>query len=490
MTRVYETAESFGEEQTGLPARKRTVAVVGAGAAGLCAARHLLAAGCDVTIYEAASVVGGLWAYDNDGGTSSAYKTLHINTDKYITQFEDFPLSAEASVFPHHTEMRKYLEDYAEHFGLMSRVRFNRKVLQVSPARAEDGGTRWDVLDSEDESARFDTVVVANGHLSTPRMPDFAQDFTGDCRHSHHYRDPAEFVGRRICIVGAGNSACDIAADVCVTAARTVMAVRSGVTIVPKMIFGVPITQITTRLVRWHVPATLTRRVTRAITRIVHGNMSKWGFRAPDRATHPTSHATLISHIAYNRVAVRPGIKEVQGRRITFTDGSSEEFDTLITATGYKIHVPFVSDEVMKLGDEWAPLYKRVVPPEWPGLYFVGLIQYVGPLFKSFEIQGKWVASIESGQSLLPPRGEMHEDIDRKRQYNQEKFHGSARHALEEEAIPYQREIKQEIAEGRGRVRQAQTSSGLLPPQLADSRSIEPRQVYVALDAKEEGAVW
>lgn len=462
--------------------------MVGAGAAGLCAAKYLLAAGCDVTIYEAASVVGGLWAYDNDGGMSSAYKTLHINTDKYITQFEDFPLSAQASVFPHHTEMRKYLEDYAEHFGLISRIRFNRNVMQVSPAPTQGGGTCWDVLDSEGESARFDAVVVANGHLSTPRMPDFAKGFAGDCRHSHYYRDPAEFVGRRICVVGAGNSACDIAADVCVTAARTVMAVRSGVTIVPKMIFGVPITQITTRLVRWHMPAAVTRRAIRAMTRIVHGDMSKWGFREPDRATHPTSHATLISHIAYNRVAVKPGIKNVQAQRITFTDGTSEEFDSLIVATGYKIDVPFISDEVMKLGDEWAPLYKRVIPPEWPGLYFVGFIQYQGPLFKSFEIQSKWVAGIESGQFLLPAPEEMHEDIEGKRRYNQQKFHGSARHALEEEAIPYQQEIKKEMAQGRRRLRQVRTKNGLLPGQLAESRSVEPRQVHIARDTREGAA--
>lgn len=488
MTEVDKKAESLEHAPTMSDARSKSVAVVGAGAAGLCAAKYLLGVGCDVTVYEAASVVGGLWAYDNDGGTSSAYKTLHINTDKYITQFEDFPLSAQASVFPHHTEIRKYLEDYAVHFGLMSSVRFNRKVVNISPLVAPDGGVRWEVTDSAGELARFDSVVVANGHLSTPRMPDFAQNFTGECLHSHHYRDPADFVGRRICIVGAGNSACDIAADVCVTGKRTVMAVRSGVRIVPKMVLGVPITQITTRLVRWHAPTAVTRWVTKAITRIVHGRMSKWGFRAPDRATHPTSHATLISHIAYNRVAVKPGIKDVQGNRITFTDGTSEEFDTLIVATGYTIDVPFVSEEVVKLDDEWAPLYKRVVPADWPGLYFVGLIQYVGPLFKSFELQSKWVAAIEAGNVLLPAVHEMHEDIGRKRRYNQENFHASARHALEEEAIPYQREIKREITEGRRRARQAQSTNGALPTRLANARSVEPRGTSVGLSV-EEGAV-
>lgn len=470
------SGSSHGGSPRGGRMNSRRVAVIGAGAAGLCAAKHLVAAGLDVTLYEAGSGVGGLWVYKNDGGFSSAYKTLHINTDKYITQFEDFPLPATASVFPHHSEMRQYLEDYAAAFGLVRRTRFNTTVVQLSPRSGGDGGVRWQVCDSNGDEREFEAVVVANGHLSTPRHPDFAESFTGEYLHSHYYRDPADFAGKRICIVGAGNSACDIAADVCVTAQRTVMAVRSGVVIVPKLIAGVPLTQITTRLVALHAPPGLISRITKSLTYLIHGDMKRWGFRAPDAPTHPTSHATLISHLAYRRVEAKPGIRSVKDRRIEFADGTAEEFDTLIAATGYVVDIPFLSEEILALSDDWAPLYKRVVPVEWPGLYFVGLIQYVGPLFKAFDVQSAWIAEIESGRCLLPPPEHMRADIAAKHGHNRKAFHASPRHSLEEPAIPYQRDIRREIAEGRARARTADQADPAEQARMHDDRSISRRR--------------
>lgn len=456
-------------------AKAKTVAVVGAGPAGLCAAKYMLSAGFDVTLYEAGSGVGGLWFYNNDSGLSSAYRTLHINTDKYITQFEDFPLAQTASVFPHHTEMRKYLEDYAAKFNLIERTLFKTKVTAVEPVE-DDGGLRWQIHDDQGGVREFDVAIVANGHLSTPRHPGFGHEFTGEYLHSHYYRDPADFVGKRICIVGAGNSACDIAADVCVTAERTVMAVRSGVVINPKLVLGVPLTQIATRLARWHVPDSLIGKVMKLITRVVHGDMKRWGFKEPDGVTHPTSHATLISHVAYRRVEVKPGIKGVNGRTVEFDDGSVEDFDTLIAATGYIVDIPIVAEEVAAVKDDWAPLYKRVVPVDWPGLYFVGLIQYVGPLFSSFEAQSKWIREIETGQYLLPSRQEMAADIAAKREHNKRAFHGSPRHSLEEPAKPYQRDLVGETARGAARVREASADDGSLPGELAANRCVEPRR--------------
>lgn len=456
-------------------ARARTVAVVGAGPAGLCAAKYMLSAGFDVTVYEAGSGVGGLWFYNNDSGFSSAYRTLHINTDKYITQFEDFPLAETASAFPHHTEMRKYLEDYAAEFNLTRHILFKTAVTQVEPVD-DDGRLRWRVQDNQGGVREFDVAIIANGHLSTPRHPDFGRQFTGEYLHSHYYRDPVDFVGKRICIVGAGNSACDIAADVCVTAQRTVMAVRSGVVINPKLVLGVPLTQIGTRLARWHVSDAVIGRVMKLITRVVHGDMKRWGFKEPDAATHPTSHATLISHIAYRRIEVKPGIKGVSGRTVEFEDGSAEDFDTLIAATGYVVDVPIVSDQVVEFKDDWAPLYKRVVPADWPGLYFVGLIQYVGPLFSSFEAQSKWIREIETGRCLLPSRQEMAADITAKREYNKRAFHGSPRHSLEEPAKPYQRDLMRETARGAARMLAASRADGSLPPELAETRCVEPRR--------------
>jgi dimethylaniline monooxygenase (N-oxide forming) len=458
-------------------APRRRTAIIGAGAAGLSAAKHLSEVGCDVIIYEKGSHVGGLWVLDNDSGLSSTYKTLHINTDKYITQFSDFPLPEVASFFPHHTEIRSYLGAFADRFSLRDRVRFNTEVTKVSPVGTNEN-VRWQVTDSHGATETYDTVVVANGHLWSPRFPQLKGEFTGQLLHSHYYRDPVDFVGKRVCIIGAGNSACDIAADICVTAARTVMAVRSGATILPKLIFGIPTTQITTKLARPWIPIAFTRWVNKLITKVVHGKLSQVGSADPNHITHPTSNATLISHIAYRRVSVKPGIEKVEGKTIVFTDGSSEDFDVLIPATGYRIALPMIDPNLFAWRDDWAPLYKRVVPVDLPGLYFVGLLGYVGPLFKAFEAQSRWIAEIESGKAVLPSREAMLKDIANKVDYNRKRFHHSTRHSLEEEGLPYQREIRKEIEAGRQRARKLQHAhGGGLPPALAAARSCEQRQL-------------
>ena len=425
-----EVAPPAHRECAAVRAAARTAAVVGAGPAGLCAAKQMLDAGFDVTVYEAGSHVGGLWVYENDSGLSSAYSSLHINTDKYITQFSDHPLELSASVFPHHSEMRVYLEGYADRFDLRRHIRFRCRVSLVSPVERA-GRTRWVIETDDGASADFDIAIVATGHLSEPRMPQLPGHFDGEVMHSHYYREPKLFAGQRVCILGGGNSAADIAADACTVAARTVMSVRSGVSITPKLIFGVPLTQITTRLVRWHLPDALVDRVVRWATMVVHGDMRRWGFSKPSAATHPTSHATLIQHIAYQRVLVRPGVRSIEGSRIAFEDGSAEDFDVLVAATGYQLEVPIVPDYVVPIGDDSVPLYKRVVPIEWRGLYFVGLIQYVGPLFESFEVQSRWIAALETGRVSLPSEREMRRDIERRAERNRRHFVASHRHLLE-----------------------------------------------------------
>src|SRR3954471_14372170 len=140
--------------------QRKTVAVIGAGASGLCAAKHMLQAGFAVVVYEAGSHVGGLWVYDNDSGLSAAYQTLHINTDKYITQFDDFPLPDTASFFPHHTEMRGYLEDYADHCGVRDVIRFNTRVTDVSPVSRDDGEVRWRITDANGDEQEYDVAII------------------------------------------------------------------------------------------------------------------------------------------------------------------------------------------------------------------------------------------------------------------------------------------------------------------------------------------
>ena len=442
------------------PRGSRRFAVIGAGAAGLCAAKYLVQSGFDdVTIFEIGTQIGGLWKYRNDNGRSAAYRTLHINTAKYVTRFSDFPFDDAVQMFPDHRDMHAYLVSYAEHFDLVRRIRFRSRVLQVRPmAPFDSADQRWEVEIEGGVRETFDRVIVASGHLSVPmHVPEYRDAFEGEYLHSHDYREPEPFAGKRICIVGVGNSACDIASDVCSTSPLTVMVARSGVMIGPKLIFGRPFTDVTFRLYKNWIPDWLRRRTIAFLVRMIQGRMTDLGFKPLTERAHPTTSAVVVQHIAYRRIVVKQGIERIEGRRIVFTDGTSEAFDTMIAATGYLIDLPFVPPEVARVEDNRVDLYKRMCAPGWNGLYFVGLLNSTSHALNDiFEQQSKWICAVEHGEVVLPDVAGMRADIEAKKQYIRRHFRDSPRHTIEEESLRYLTELaRQRKADGRGRARPA-----------------------------------
>jgi cation diffusion facilitator CzcD-associated flavoprotein CzcO len=421
-------------------------AVIGAGSSGLCAAKYLTQAGfTDVTIFEIGSKIGGLWCYQNDSGMSSAYRTLHINTPKAVTNFRDYRFREDVQMFPDIYDMHEYFTSYAEHFDLVKLVRFNSRVVSVKPAEHyTEHSPKWDLTTEDGRTEGFDRIIVASGHLSYPNHVEYYQKaFTGDYMHAHDYREPDPFVGKRVCIVGAGNSACDIASDVCVTGARTTLVARSGVVIAPKTVCGIPYHDIELWLQRrWWAPTWFRRNVKSAIVHLIHGRMTKLGFKPLLKKVHGTSNAVLVQHIQYRRVEVKQGIEKIEGRTIAFADGTSAEYDTLVAATGYSIKFPFFASDVIDVKDNAIDLYKRIVPPDWRGLYFVGLINVGGSsaIFTQ-ESQMKWILPFEEGDAVLPPKTAMLEDIEKKKRHVAATYSSSRRHTIEESQPHYDVEL-------------------------------------------------
>ena len=425
----------------------KCIAIIGAGAAGICMAKYLREVGFHVTIFETGSNIGGMWCYMNDNGLSSAYRTLHINTSRGVTRFSDLDFDDDVQSFPDHWDMHRYLEKYAKHFNLVSLIRFNTRVTDIRPVfNPATEPPRWEVWLENGKSETYDTVIAATGHLSDPmHVPMFRENFTGTYVHSHHYKEPASYVGERICVIGVGNSACDIASDVCVTSTRCVLVARSGATILPKLFCGIPFTDITRKIQQPWVPGWLRRKLIGILTFFVHGNMQKRGYRPMEKRAHTTSNGTIVTDIAYSRVAVKHEIKKIDGKRLHFSDGTSEKFDTIIAATGYRIQVPFISRDIVPLENNNLRLYKRMVQPGWPGLYFSGFFNTDTALYMVFEHQARWIRAIELGEATLPTDEDMWADIEAQERWGGQRFKDTARHTIEEEHVIYLGALKKSL---------------------------------------------
>lgn len=421
------------------------IAVIGSGAGGLCAAKHLLARGLDVTVFEMGSRIGGLWVYDNDNGRSSAYASLHINSESKVTGYRDFPFPPGTPLYPMHTEVQAYLEAYADRFDIRRHIRFTTRVTSVEPAGA-DGGPRWRLVLADGGSEEFDVVVVASGHQGQPAHPSFGADFGGEYLHAHDYRVPEPFRGKRVLVVGAGNSALDIASDICPVTAQTTLSARSPVLVMPRMMFGVPISRILAKVEKPWLPWPVARRIRELLTQVVHGRMEQWGFVTPTTRTHPASHPSIMGHIAWDRIAVRPGIAAVRGTQVEFVDGSVEAFDTMIAATGYEVDLPFLDEQVSPVRERRVELYRRIVSPSWPGLCFVGFFNVSGGAnIRMMDVQCRWLAAVVTGDLELPDEAAMRAEIERERLDMARAYPSSPRYGLELDPREYGLAIREDL---------------------------------------------
>ncbi|MFA3875549.1 flavin-containing monooxygenase [Streptomyces sp. MMCC 100] len=394
------------------------VCVIGAGLSGLAVGRALKERDIPFVCLEKADGVGGIWRQPEAGERGPGYQTLHLNTAKQLTGYADFPMPSSYPLYPRHSQVAAYLRSFAQWAGLLDHVELRTEVVSVR----QDADGMWTVVsrgaDGAQTSRRFERVVVASGHHTDPALPDplpaGADSFAGTILHSLDYRDGADFAGRRVVVVGLGASAVDIAADLSRHAARTLLSVRRGLHIVPKQLFGMSVDEIA-EAPWWNEMSFAERRqwVEQALL-VARGRLSDYGLPEPD---HPVfSSATtlsdeILSRIRHGAVTPKPAIASFDGDRVVFTDGSSETADAVVYCTGFHMTFPFLPAGCPVSADGSVELYRRVVPADRPGLYFVGLVRPVGAITRLVEAQAQWVARIIDGAAALPPAEKMREEI-------------------------------------------------------------------------------
>ncbi|GIZ50201.1 flavin-containing monooxygenase [Noviherbaspirillum aridicola] len=428
------------------------VCIIGAGSSGVTVAKALKQKQVPFECFELGSDIGGMWRYENDNRMSSAYRSLHIDTSRRNLGYSDFPIPDHYPDFLSHYQVLEYLEAYAERFGVRPHIRFRTRVENLRP----DGSGNWQVRLDNGELRRYRAVIVANGHLWDPRWPDFPGGFGGTAIHSHDYRTAAPFADRNVLVVGIGNSAVDIAADVCKTARRTFLSTRRGAWIMPKYLMGIPIDRWSAFLMRrLKLPTPVARAIVGRLMFLAVGNQARYGVprpRHPIWREHATLSQELLSYVGHGWITVKPDIRELRGDHVLFADDSSERIDAIIYATGYRTTFPFIDPALFRIEDGRAALYRRMLPPDLPGLYLAGLVQPIGPTIPLVEIQGRWLASVLAGDTALPGREVMEDEIGRHARRLARRYVGSARYTLEVDFREYAGQLNKDMRRGRAGV--------------------------------------
>ncbi|MEH1098035.1 flavin-containing monooxygenase [Micromonospora sp. CPCC 205561] len=488
------------------------IAVVGAGFAGLSSAKVLRQSGFEVTVFEKAPDVGGVWS------STRRYPGLHTQNDKGTYHLSDLPMPADYPQWPTGEQVQRYLESYVERFGLAPALRLSTEVVS---ARLVDDETGWLVAsrpaggDDPVSWERYDHLVVANGIFSDPLVPSFAgrADFEaagGRVLACGELHDLEAARGRNVLVVGYGKSSCDVAVPLSDVAASTHVVARQLLWKMPRKLGGAVnykyllLTRMGEALFRYinlkgferflHGPGDGLRRrmldsvgsvATRQLRLRELGLVPHGTFEDIARSTVSLTTDGFFERVADSRIDVHRDcqISELlvdDGRPAArLADGTVLPADLVVCGTGFRQHVPFLDDDLRARLEDGAGnfmLYRQILPVDVPRLTFAGYnSSFFSPL--SAEMAAVWTAAYLRGGIPLPSRDRMREHVRTRLAWMAERTDG--RHARGTNVIPFSMHNIDEVLDDLGlnlgllaRVRQ-----WLLPVDPRAYRSVTPRMI-------------
>ncbi|NWI11503.1 FMO3 monooxygenase, partial [Crypturellus soui] len=393
------------------------VAIVGAGVSGLAAIKCCREEGLEPTCFERSEDIGGLWRYAEraEEGRASIYRTVFTNSCKEMMCYPDFPFPDDHPNYMHNTKLQEYIWKFAEHFDLLRHIRFKTLVTKIKKRPDFSVSGQWDVITEKEgkkETEVFDAVMICSGHHVYPNFPADSfpgiQKFKGCYFHSREYKAPEKFRGKNVLVIGLGNSGCDIAVELSTVASQVYLSSRSGSWVMSRVWeHGYPWDmKIVTRFQTW-----LETILPRALSDWLYVKRMNWPFKhenfglMPVDGTlrkEPVFNDDLPSRIACGVVVVKPNVKEFRETSVLFQDGTvQKDVDVVIFATGYSFCYPFMEDDsIIKSRDNTITLYKSILPPqlEKPTLAVIGLVQSLGAIIPTSELQCRWAVKVFQGK--------------------------------------------------------------------------------------------
>ena len=354
------------------PSTTTPVIIIGAGAAGLATAARLQQRGVPTLILEAADIPGATWA--------ALYDSLHLHTIKAFTAFPGYPLPRHWPRYVTRDQLMQYHADYAAHFGLAI-------VTGCRVLRAAHDGVVWQ-LETTTGPYTAEVLISATGNFVNPTLVTFPgqAEFGGEILHVAAYKNVAPFIGKRVLIVGAGNSSGDVAVELAAQGVQPLVAVRDGVNLVPNDLLWLP-TQFW-GIVMAAVPLWLARFPTWLLLSTTYGRQRRAHLRRHSisildrqKTMLPIIGWQFLRAVERGAITIVPNIREFTPTGVILTDGRAIEVDVVILATGYRHALGYLATPVT-LDANGDPMMVRQRSSELPDLYFVGINHDMrGPIF-------------------------------------------------------------------------------------------------------------
>jgi Flavin-binding monooxygenase-like len=362
--------------------------IVGAGPGGLAAARAFLNLGLAIDVFERHSNVGGIWDRENTG--TPMYESAHFISSRDLSAYHGYKMPNDYPDYPNQKQILAYVRNFADAYGITQHVRFDTSVESAS-----FDGSHWQVRTSDGTTRAYKTLTCANGTQWFPVMPTYPgmDSFTGSIVHSQSYNEGNQLAGKRVLIVGAGNSGVDIACDAARFASRAVICVRRGYHLIPKHILGMPADEFGES--GPHLPLKISQFIFPKLLKIVMGDPSKHGWPKPDHKlfeTHPIVNDQILHYLRHGDLTVRREIASFDGCDVVFTDGKREPFDLVIMATGYETKVPYLDRSMFSWRGNRPSLYMRIFSPSQPGLSAIGFTEGDGGAYELFDDMADMIA--------------------------------------------------------------------------------------------------
>ncbi|MDJ0702841.1 MAG: NAD(P)-binding domain-containing protein [Leptolyngbyaceae cyanobacterium MO_188.B28] len=368
--------------------------IIGAGFVGLGMAQALQAADISYDQVDASDDIGGNWYH-------GVYETAHIISSRKVTQFTHFPMPDTYPDFPSAQNMRDYLNAFADHFNLRRRIELKRTVTYLRPI----ADNHWEVTFADGEQRIYKGVLLCNGHHWCKRFPTFEGTFNGEIIHAKDYKRPDQLRGKRVLVIGGGNSACDIAAEAARVGAKCILSLRESVWFIPKSFAGVPVSD----LVQWWMPEWFQRLMAYTIIRLTFGSHAQYGLPKPDHQIfkkHPTLNNEVPYYIKHGRIVIKPAIRQLNGGTIEFVDGSVEACDLIVCATGYYVAYPFLPPELQRVKGPVVKCYSGAFLDDYKGLYYIGSGQARGGVGSLISAYGQFFTRcLKLQDEINPPIG-------------------------------------------------------------------------------------